>query len=433
MDMNVKAIAETVASSIKPDLQKIEDAQKKENARLAEQIQVQVSGTNAELKSLQANYEKRLEELQEKANEGVKALEERLGNEISSLKKEASRIDLSSEFAQELKSPGEVLSSSKELQEYISNGCKGRTSLIPINLGSKTRNLREMSLKALSGSDTLRTFLAADRLTEILRDPLRQGRVKSLFSVYPTTSSSIEYLEETGFTNNAAAQADGGPKQESHIAFDDATMPIRTLATWMPVNNQVLADLPAIQAYVENRLLEGLRLVEDNQILYGDGNSPNLQGIMTHSSVPTYAWSQGSLGDTRIDAIRRAITIARLQEYPVTAVVLHPNDWEAIELQKDDESRYIWGAAPGLRTEPTVWRLPVVDTTAIQEGDFLTGAFGAAAAIFDREQAGVRLADQHADYFTHNKTVILVEERFCLVVFRPNAFVIGSFDVAPAS
>lgn len=433
MDNQLNKIVEAVAYSVKADLQKIEEAQKKENVKLAEEILNRTEGTSTELKRLQASFDEKVKEAQDKAEKAVKELTERFGNEIASIKKEASRVDLPTDLMQELKSPGQIFGESKELADYINGGCNGKSGLVEVNLNQKTNHLRTLAIKALTGTDVLRDFMATDRMTEIFRDPVRQGRVKSLFNVFPTTSNVIEYMQETSFTNNAATVAEGALKPESHITYDDASMTIRTIATWMPVNNQVLSDLPMLQAYIENRLIEGLRLVEDNQILYGDGNAPNLQGIMTHADVPTYNWSQGVLGDSKIDAIRRAITVARLQEYPVTAVILNPSDWEDIELQKDDESRYIWGAAPGLRVDPTVWRLPVIDTTAITAGDFLTGAFGAAAAIFDREQAGVRVTQSHADYFVYNKTVILVEERLCLVVFRPNAFVIGSFDNAPIS
>lgn len=429
----VGRIAETVAAGIKPDLQRIEEAQRKENVKLAEQLQTQASGVSTELKRLQDSYELKLQEERALTQQAVDAVAERLGNEIASLQKEASRIDLGGELAEELKSPGAAFVGSAELKAYIANGKRGKSAGCSINLGRKDAILRDMAVKSLSGVASLRDFMSTNRMLEIMQDPLRMGRVSSLFRVYPTSVRTIAFLRESAHSNLSSTVAEEGLKPESSITFTDDNMPVQTIATWMPVNNQVLDDLPALQAYIENRLVEMLEYTEDNQLLYGDGIAPNLQGIMTHPDVPTFNWSQGGVGDTRIDAIRRAITIARLQEYPVNGVVLHPNDWEAIELQKDDESRYIWGAAPGMRVEPTVWRVPVVETTAILEGDFLAGAFGNAAAIFDRGAATIRVADQHSDFFTHNKTVILIEKEEALVVFRPKAFVIGGFDHAATS
>ena len=52
------------------------------------------------------------------------------------------------------------------------------------------------------------------------------------------------------------------------------------------------------------------------------------------------------------------------------------------------------------------WRLGGHD-----EGQFLIGAFGLGAQLYDRQQASIRVAEQHADFFVRNAVVILAEER----------------------
>ena len=114
--------------------------------------------------------------------------------------------------------------------------------------------------------------------------------------------------------------------------------------------------------------------------------------------------------------------------YPGTGFVLHPHDWEDIELQKangDGQYMLVTNIAIGAQTQ--VWRQPVVETVAIAEKTFLTGAFGLGAQLYDREQANVRVAEQHADFFVRNAVVVLVEERIALAVKRPEAFVKGTF------
>jgi HK97 family phage major capsid protein len=66
----------------------------------------------------------------------------------------------------------------------------------------------------------------------------------------------------------------------------------------------------------------------------------------------------------------------------------------------------------------------------MHEGEFLTGAFGLGAQIWDREQANVRISEHHADYFTKNMLAILAEERIALTVYRPESFVKGVFTAA---
>ena len=77
--------------------------------------------------------------------------------------------------------------------------------------------------------------------------------------------------------------------------------------------------------------------------------------------------------------------------------------------------------------ETQAWRQPVVDSPAMPEGTFLTGAWGLGAQLYDREQGSIRVADQHADFFIRNAVAILAEERLALAVKRPESFVKGTF------
>lgn len=278
------------------------------------------------------------------------------------------------------------------------------------------------------------------RVQGIIAGPERAQRVRDLIPVLPTSSGAIEFVREIGFANNAATvpefeDTDEGPtyqKPKSHLEFEIVSTSVKTIAHWLPVTRQILADAAGLQAYIDTRLVYGLKLEEDRQILYGTGAGNDLQGIMTDPNVQTYQWSQGQPDDTKIDAIRRAMTLARVAEYPVTGVVLHPEDWEDIELLKGNDGHYIWIVVT-VGGEQRLWRAPVVDTTAINPGEFLVGAFAMGTALWDREQASIRVSDSHKDFFTKNLMAILAEERLAQTIYRPEAFVVGTFDNPPAN
>lgn len=261
--------------------------------------------------------------------------------------------------------------------------------------------------------------------------PQRAFRIRDLITVQETQSNAIEYIQETGFTNAAAPVAETLAKPESTLTYDVLNQSVKTIAHWLPASRQVLSDAGQLRGYIDNRLLYGLMLAEENQILYGDGLSPNLQGILTHPDIQTYAWSSGTVGDTKIDAIRRAITLARIAEYPVDGIILHPNDWEDIQLAKGDDAHYIW-VNVNAGGEQRLWAVPVVETTAIAPGEALLGAFGMGATLWDREDANIRVGEP-TDYFTRNMVAILAEERIALTIFRPEGFVGVTFDTAPAT
>jgi len=234
----------------------------------------------------------------------------------------------------------------------------------------------------------------------------------------PVTSTTFVYTAETYLK----------PLSEAELELVSSN--VRTLAHWIPASRQVLMDAPALRGYIDQRLMNSAILSSERQILYGAGGTTELDGIMVDTGVQSYSWSSGIVGDTKLDAIRRAMTLAQLAHYPVTGVVVHPDDWEDIELLKGDDLHYLWASVVEGGVQ-RVWRAPVVVTTAINSGECLVGAFNLGARIWDREQASIRTSDSHEDFFTRNMVAILMEERMTLTVERPASFVAVTFDAAP--
>jgi len=282
----------------------------------------------------------------------------------------------------------------------------------------------------------------------MVTQPTRTKRVRDLFPSRTTTAAVIEYFRHIGYTTpgtsatNAAApvaQRDTTPnpdvfaaKPQSSLQFVAEAASVRTLAHWEAAHRNVLADEPQLRSIIDNELLYGLRLLEDTQILNGSGSGENLRGVLQTAGIQTYNWSSGQSGDNRGDAIRRALTLSFLAYYEPTGVVMHPSDWEKIELSKDDNGQYLVAVSVALGGQPRLWRTPVVESPAIAEGTALVGAFGTGAQLYDREQASIRVSEQHSDFFVRNAIVILAEQRLALAVKRPEAFVKVTFNSAPA-
>jgi HK97 family phage major capsid protein len=255
----------------------------------------------------------------------------------------------------------------------------------------------------------------ANRILTI-RDLLPQGR---------TTSNAVDFVQETGFTNSAAPVAEGAQKPESSLEFTLRTAPVRTIAHWLQASKQVLEDIPQLESYINTRLTYGLKLVEEEQLLAGDGTGQNLLGLIPQATP--FDRTRRKVGDTRIDIVRRAMTQLRLSQYQPDAVVLHPTDWEDIELTKNTQGSYIWANPRGL-LGPTLWGLPVVESTSLAPGEFLVGAFKIAAQIWDRDDVQVDISTEDRDNFIKNMVTIRVEERLALVVYRPESFIFGDFE-----
>ncbi len=271
-------------------------------------------------------------------------------------------------------------------------------------------------------------LVGADRRPEIIMPPERRLTIRDLIAPGTTDSNAIEYVRETGFTNNAAAVAEGGAKPYSDLVFELVNAPVRTLAHLFKASRQILDDSSALQSYIDARARYGLLTVEEQQLLYGNGTGANLQGLMTLAE--TYAAPGGIVvtGEQRIDRLRLALLQAELSEFPADGIVLNPIDWAAIELTKDGEGRYIVGQ-PQEGTAARLWNRPVVATQAMQQDGFLTGAFRLGAQIFDRMDVEILISTENDKDFENNMVTIRAEERLAFAVYRPEAFVTGALTI----
>lgn len=300
---------------------------------------------------------------------------------------------------------------------------------------------------AAGGTQTNYAFGRVER-DPMMPRPMRTQRFRDLFPVASTTANLIQYVRVMGYLGgiNAARpvpEREGtapnmvfGLKPHTQLDFQPAESPIRTIAHWEAAHRTVLADEPQLRSIIDNELLYGLRLAEDDQLLNGDGVGENVLGLLNVPGLQRYPGtatpSPVQPGDTYLDAIRRAATRVYLANYEPTGIVVHPFDWEQMELTKDANGAYLASVSVQVGADQRLWRLPVTATQAMEQGTALVGAMGLGAKIYDREQSNIRVADQHADFFLRNAVVILAEERVGLVVPRPESFVVVNLGTSTA-
>lgn len=248
-----------------------------------------------------------------------------------------------------------------------------------------------------------------------------------------TASSNFATAHDSGaavYASTFAGTAETGLKPGSEILFEYKINPVVTLAHGIPAAKQILEDAARLQDFIDNKMTEGLKIVEDFHILYGNGGDTELTGILKDPAINSIAWSAMPADSTKVDTIRRAMTLARLAHYPATGAVLNPVDWESMETAKGSDKHYLYTSMATPRG-PVVWALPVAETTAIAEGEGLVGAFGLGAQLHDRMDATIQSFDQHKDFAARNMIYMLSEERLALEISRPQAFTKTTFDAAP--
>ncbi|MCM2461071.1 phage major capsid protein [Pseudomonas sp. CG7] len=279
-----------------------------------------------------------------------------------------------------------------------------------------------------SGAGSAGALIEPQRNAGILMPGLRRLTIRDLLAQGRISSNSLEYVRENVFTNSAAPVAEGTLKPESNLTFTKETANVKTIAHWIQASRQVMDDAPMLESYVNNRLLFGLALVEEGQLLNGDGTGDNLIGLNTVAAA--YDATLNVTGDTRADKIAHAIFQTSESEFEASGIILNPRDWHAIALLKDADGRYIFGG-PAAFAAKVMWGLPVVATKAQALGTFTVGGFDLASQVWDRMDATVEVSREDRDNFVKNMLTILCEERLALAHYRPTAIITGPFATAP--
>lgn len=283
---------------------------------------------------------------------------------------------------------------------------------------------------ALTSVDVAQGVVEPHRLPGIDAAPKQRLFIRDLIAPGKTQSPAIFWVQQTGFTNAAAVVPENTAKPYSNIQFATKITPVTTVAHMFKASKQILDDFAQLQSLIDAEMRYGLKFVEEQEILFGDGSGAHLHGIMPQASKFKAEFTVDK--QNGIDDLRLAMLQAQLARFPATGHVLHSTDWAKIELIKDTLGRYIL-ANPSALAGPTLWGLPIVVTeTAAFNGKFLTGAFNMGAQLFDREETNVVISTENADDFEKNMISIRCEERLALALKRPEAFVYGDFT-APTS
>jgi hypothetical protein len=198
-------------------------------------------------------------------------------------------------------------------------------------------------------------------------------------------ASHFSYMLEVSREDNAGVVAVGEEKPRSDYAIERVEDHLRVVAHLAgPVDKYVLEDSAAVQAFLERRMLHGLRLGIEDAVLVGDGavsagppRVDNVRGILNDPAIQSRPFAVDLL-----TTLRRAITDLERLGHVARGIVLSPDDWEMLELtRREGDGAFDLGPAnlPVDRAKRLVWGVPtvtsnvlpaktgtVLDTTAIE-------------------------------------------------------------------
>ena len=256
--------------------------------------------------------------------------------------------------------------------------------------------------------------------------------IPALIDTITTDQYQYKYLEETTYTNNAAPAAEGSALGESALAFTERTEEIRKIGAFIPMTEELLADVSAAQGYIDSRLRFMVRQTISDQIIGGSGSGVNLTGILNKTGINSFNYSSFSGNLKRIGQIFEAITEIQKDAFMnPDAIVMHPSDWYQVVTEVNAVTTsgalnplFVGAGSFGDAVTPRLWGVPVVSSTETSAGDCLVGVFGGGQAIHivARQGMEVAMSDSHDENFVKDIIVMKATVRMGLPIYRATAF-----------
>jgi HK97 family phage major capsid protein len=316
------------------------------------------------------------------------------------------------------KSIGAQLVEDDKFKAFVSPGSGG--------VRGKHRFTVKAAITSVNYPATEPSIVEPQRLPGTLEALKQRLFVRDLIPIGQTGAPAIFWVKQTGFTNAARVVSEGTRKPESTIVYEGQMTPVTTIAHTFKASKQILDDFAQLRSDIDREMRYGLKYAEEQELLFGDGSGIHLLGIIPQAEDYNPAFNVPH--HNRIDDIRLAMLQSQLARLPASGIVMHFIDWARAELTKDTNGQYIF-ANPLRLAGSTLWGLPVVPTEIPDfEDNFLVGAFGGGAQIYDREEMNVEIATENEDDFVKNMITGRCEERVALAVFRPEAFIYGPFS-----
>lgn len=239
--------------------------------------------------------------------------------------------------------------------------------------------------------------------------------------------NTYTFMRENGNGEGAIAPAaEGALKSQFDLDLVEATVNVETIAGWLRVTRKAMNNIPGFVSFLQARLPEKFQRALDAQILYGDGTTPNLKGILTTGNfVASTAAASQKLIDKLIDDVA---TLEDTYERDATGILLRPVDYYGFFKNKASGSgEYdLPEGVTFVNGQLYLFGIPVYASTAITAPDYVVGDFDMGAQLLTQEGMRIEFFEQDGTNVRENKVTVRIEGNYALPVYGPDFFIKGS-------
>lgn len=242
--------------------------------------------------------------------------------------------------------------------------------------------------------------------------------VRRLFSQEAISGNALTFYRLGALEGTiAGTTAEGAAKSQIHVPYEAVTVALNKIGAYMKETDELLTDAAFLESAIRSRgIFEFNKAVEAYLVSTLLGTS----GVQTGGTTIDF--------DTILAAKQ---DIAADTGYTPDALLINPADMTTLLQSKDGNLQYLLGGpAYGsygngqYMSNPRIWGLEVVESSAVTAGKAVIGAFRGAASVVSKAGEGLRVEVSNSDQddFIKNRVTVRIEERLVLAVRIPAAF-----------
>lgn len=203
---------------------------------------------------------------------------------------QATKIQELAEAFDKIKQNGGMLTSVNAVEKAVGDFMETPKFGEYVNNRSKSSGTFELSLKGIiSVTDSTVQPLTQNGKTGKVVTDVNESKLnlRDLLTVDTgdPTALTLSWERVTKFNRNATAVSENGMLAESSLSFVEETSNVKRIGTHMNISKRLLKSKTYLVSFILNRLPSFVKIAENYQILFGDGQGDNLKGLTAYDEV----------------------------------------------------------------------------------------------------------------------------------------------------
>lgn len=271
-----------------------------------------------------------------------------------------------------------------------------------------------------AGTMTASANLTGNVIASYASTPAVRGRQKlhfrDLVNVIPSATGLWKFYRQNipvGEGSVAFQTTHGATKSQLDYDWTEVTVTVDYLAGFVRIAKQMLQDLPFMQSYVSQELVEDYLRAEDL----------NFFGQLYTAATGSYTVN----GTVTVERLIDAVAAVNENDYDVNGIVTTHAVWAKILKTKPADYSIPGGITITPNGDVLIMGIPLFKTkeSYIGANKFLLGDW-TKAAIIQTEGLNVNMYEQDQDNVVRNLITVKAEARVAMATLRTDAFVYGN-------